>query len=112
MTIASPSGHARTPAPARRLAANHSTALPTLIAGNPADPVMLFIHGWPDSAALWVNHFEAFCLNQTSGHYCVALTWTNHHPDFPEVGCVSDSCRQTGSAINHVTMRPGARPCF
>ena len=68
------------------VAANHSTSLPILTLGNAKDPVMLFIHGWPDSAALWVNQFEAFCLPGAAlPHYCVAVTWTNCHPDLPTV---------------------------
>ena len=38
------------------IVANHSTPLPTLLLGDPARPPMLFIHGWPDSAALWSVH--------------------------------------------------------
>jgi pimeloyl-ACP methyl ester carboxylesterase len=99
------------------VAANHSTPLPILTLGDPRKPPMFFIHGWPDSAALWVNHFESFCLGPSAEFFCAAvrrhmvcspyllrerrgkletnpsalllrcmqLTWTNHHPDLPEV---------------------------
>ena len=44
---------------------------------------MVFIHGWPDSSALWANQFDHFCGNVSSEYYCVALSWFDFHPDVP-----------------------------
>jgi pimeloyl-ACP methyl ester carboxylesterase len=63
---------------------NHTRALPTLEMGDPANPPILFFHGWPDTAALWVNQFEHFCAPPHGKYFCVAPTLTNFHPDFPD----------------------------
>ena len=44
-----------------RVVANHSRSVPTLELGDPTMPALVFIHGWPDSSALWANQFESFC---------------------------------------------------
>merc|ERR1712216_101657 len=67
---------------ASSVVANHSRTLPTLELGDPSQPAMFFLHGWPDDAALWANQFEAFC-GPTGGFFCVAPTWWNYHPQFP-----------------------------
>lgn len=62
---------------------NHSRPAPTLEMGDPSTPAMFFFHGWPDTAALWVNQFEYFCAPPHGKYFCVAPTWMNFHPDFP-----------------------------
>ena len=62
-----------------RVVANHSGSLPTLTLGDPSDPAMFFLHGWPDNGAEWANLFGAFCEE----YFCVAPTLTNFHPDMP-----------------------------
>jgi pimeloyl-ACP methyl ester carboxylesterase len=63
---------------------NHSRPAPTLELGDPNKPAMLFFHGWPDNAALWVNQFEYFCAPPNGLFFCVAPTWINFHPDLPD----------------------------
>lgn len=56
---------------------------PTLELGDPAmQPAMLFLHGWPDTAAIWANQFEHFC-GPGKEFFCVAPSWIDFHPDFP-----------------------------
>lgn len=59
------------------------SGVPTLELGNPSAPPMVFFHGWPDTAALWANQFEKFCLGQDAPFFCVAPSWIDFHPDFP-----------------------------
>jgi len=59
------------------------SGVPTLELGNPSAPPMLFFHGWPDTAALWANQFEKFCLGKDAPFFCVAPSWIDFHPDFP-----------------------------
>lgn len=66
---------------------------PTLELGDPAtQPAMLFLHGWPDTAALWANQFERFC-GPDKEFFCVAPSWIDFHPDFPR----SDEAQPTWS---------------
>ncbi|KAK3252964.1 hypothetical protein CYMTET_37767 [Cymbomonas tetramitiformis] len=65
---------------ASQVLANHSRPLPTLELGDPSKPALFFIHGWPDSAAVWAAQFAHFCYD--GSYYCVAATWANFHPDF------------------------------
>ena len=71
------------PALRAQVVANHSRALPTLQLGNPAHPPMFFLHGWPDSAAVYANQFEHFCAPPHGTYFCVAPTWFDFHPDVP-----------------------------
>jgi pimeloyl-ACP methyl ester carboxylesterase len=64
-----------------KIVANHSRPLPTLELGDPAQPAMFFLHGWPDNGAEWANLFGAF----GEDYFCVATTMTNFHPDLPMV---------------------------
>lgn len=58
-----------------------NSTLPTIELGDAERPTILFIHGYPDNAAIWAHQFEHFCLH---GDYrCVAPTWYNAHPDLP-----------------------------
>lgn len=43
---------------------------------------MVFIHGWPDTSALWVNQFAEFCGDEKE-YFCVAPSWIDYHPDLP-----------------------------
>ena len=43
---------------------------------------MVFIHGWPDTSALWVNQFAEFCGDENE-YFCVAPSWIDYHPDLP-----------------------------
>ena len=54
---------------------------PTLELGDPSEkPVMLLIHGWPDTYALWANQFAHFCGD--GGEYaCVAPSLMDYNPD-------------------------------
>jgi pimeloyl-ACP methyl ester carboxylesterase len=63
---------------------NHTRPAPTLELGDPSKPPMFFFHGWPDTAALWVNQFEYFCAPPNGKYFCVAPTWMNFHPDLPD----------------------------
>ena len=57
--------------------------------GNPANPMLFFIHGWPDNASLWRRQFAAL----SEHYYCVAVTLPNFGAqavksggyDFPEL---------------------------
>jgi len=62
---------------------NHTRAVPTLELGDPSKPAMFFLHGWPDSSALWANQFDYFCGSSTSKYFCVAPSWFDYHPDVP-----------------------------
>ena len=62
--------------------ANHSRALPTLELGSPANAPLLFLHGWPDTAAMWANQMAALCYGPQARFYCLATTMTDFHPDF------------------------------
>ena len=64
--------------------ANHTRRVPTLELGDPTKSPLVFIHGWPDSSALWANQFDHFCGSAASSeYYCVALSWFDFHPDVP-----------------------------
>jgi len=55
---------------------------PTLEMGDPkTQPAMVFLHGWPDTAAIWANQFAEFCGDDK--YYCVAPSWIDYHPDYP-----------------------------
>ena len=62
---------------------NHSRTVPTLELGNAGKPPMVFLHGWPDTSALWANQFEHFCGGVASAFFCVALSLFDYHPDVP-----------------------------
>ena len=86
---------------------NHSRPLPTLELGNPSNPGLFFVHGWPDSGAEWAAQFAHFCY--TGKYYCVSVTWDNFHPDFPNAPESSltfvnqiDKIAATMSAVNMV----------
>jgi pimeloyl-ACP methyl ester carboxylesterase len=51
--------------------------------GHHDNPVLLFMHGWPDTGALWANQFEHFCAPPHGKYFCVAPTMSNFHPDVP-----------------------------
>lgn len=56
---------------------------PTLEMGDrETQPAMVFLHGWPDTSAIWANQFAEFC-GDYGGHFCVAPSWIDFHPDFP-----------------------------
>eukprot|EP00966_Prymnesium_polylepis_P167491 3872266-Prymnesium_polylepis.1 len=65
-----------------RVVANHTRTVPTLELGDRRKPAMVFLHGWPDSSALWANQFEYFC-DGGGKYYCVAPSWLDFHPDVP-----------------------------
>ena len=51
--------------------------LGTLEMGDPSHPPMMFLHGWPDTSALYANQFVAFCRQ----FYCISPSWIDFHPD-------------------------------
>jgi pimeloyl-ACP methyl ester carboxylesterase len=51
----------------------------TARAGNAANPLVVFIHGWPDSPALWVNQF----MGLSDQYHCVAVQLPNYLPALP-----------------------------
>lgn len=53
--------------------------LVTARAGDPANQMIVFIHGWPDNAALWVNQLLRFSRN----YYCVAVQLPNYLDALP-----------------------------
>lgn len=58
-------------------------ATPTLELGNPeTQQAMVFLHGWPDTSAVWANQFAAFC-GEAKTHFCVAPSLIDYHPDRP-----------------------------
>lgn len=70
---------------ASRIVSNSSVPSPVLTFGNSSKPPMVFINGWPQTAAIWVNQFEHFCDGESATHYCVALSFMNFEPDLPWV---------------------------
>lgn len=66
-----------------RVVANHSRILPTLELGDRTKPTLFFMHGWPDTSALWANQFEFFCDGPDAEYFCVAPSWFDFHPDVP-----------------------------
>ena len=46
--------------------------------GKVGNPVLIFIHGWPDSGSLWDNQVEYFSTN----YHCITVTL----PNFPGAG--------------------------
>ena len=70
--------------------ASHGRALPTLELGDAHKPALVFIHGWPDSAAEFAAQFGGFCYGPSAKYRCVAVTLVNLHPDFPNP-CLADS---------------------
>jgi len=56
---------------------------PTLELGDKdKQPAMVFLHGWPDTSALWANQFAEFC-GEDKEYFCVAPSWIDYHPDYP-----------------------------
>jgi len=56
---------------------------PTLELGNKdTQPAMVFLHGWPDTSAVWANQFAEFC-GEDNEYFCVAPSWIDFHPDYP-----------------------------
>ena len=56
---------------------------PTLELGDPsAKPVLFFLHGWPDTYAMWANQFAHFC-GEDGEYACVAASMMNYNPDVP-----------------------------
>lgn len=51
----------------------------TARAGDPANQMIVFIHGWPDTAALWVNQLLRF----SRMYYCVAVQLPNYLDALP-----------------------------
>ena len=76
--------------------ANHSSPAPTLSLGDPGNPALVFLHGWPDTAAMWANQFAAFCAGPEATYYCLATTMTDFHPDFPMVSTAPDRWSRLG----------------
>lgn len=79
-----------------RVIANHTSPAPTLSLGDPSRPALVFLHGWPDTAAMWANQFAAFCDGPDATHYCLATTMTDFHPDFPMVSTAPDRWSRLG----------------
>lgn len=55
--------------------------LRVLTLGKPSAPALVFLHGWPSTAALFANQFEYFCLS--GPFFCVSPAWIDFHPDVP-----------------------------
>merc|ERR1719424_1852828 len=51
----------------------------TVSAGDPSKPLVVFVHGWPDNAAIWVNQFM-FLAND---YRCVAVQLPNYLDALP-----------------------------
>ena len=56
--------------------------LQALTLGAQSAPALVFLHGWPSTAALFANQFEWFCLD--GRFFCVAPSWIDFHPDLAE----------------------------
>ena len=56
---------------------------PTLELGDENKPPMFFLHGWPDTAAVWANQFEHFCMGDDAPFYCVAPSWIVYKTQLP-----------------------------
>jgi len=55
--------------------------VPTLELGDPSrQPAMMFLHGWPDTSAVWANQMAAFC-GDDNDFFCVAPSWIDFDPD-------------------------------
>lgn len=54
---------------------NDSTSLPILEMGDRSKPALWFVHGFPDSAALWAPQFYHFCAPPHGEYHCIAVTW-------------------------------------
>jgi pimeloyl-ACP methyl ester carboxylesterase len=57
--------------------------------GKPDLPIMFFIHGWPDSEALWTEQIRYF----SGTHHCVSVT-------LPEFEVVAENYREHSTAPN------------
>jgi len=53
---------------------------PTLEMGDPSNPPIFFLHGYPDTSAMWANQFARFC-GDDGDFFCVAPSLQNYHPD-------------------------------
>merc|ERR1719397_671311 len=71
-----PSGNCKT---LRDAISPKNYTLPTLELGNKANPAILMLHGWPDTAAVWVMQMEEFCLK--GEYFCVVPSWIDFQPD-------------------------------
>ena len=76
--------------------ANHSRPLPTLEMGSPTKPALIFLHGWPDTAAMWANQFAHFCFGPNARFYCIGTTMDDFHPDFPVISADPDRWSRLG----------------
>ena len=68
---------------ASRIVSNVSLPSPVITLGDSSKPPMVFIHGWPQTPAVWVNQFEHFCDGEDASYYCVGLSFMNFEPDTP-----------------------------
>lgn len=71
----------------RAMRANYSfdnATLSTIELGDPSKPLMIFVHGWPDSPVEWINQMEYFCQPPHGRFYCVAPALPNFVPDAPD----------------------------
>ncbi len=50
-----------------------ASCMEVTVQGNPAQPLLFFIHGWPDNAGLWRKQFAAL----SEQFYCVAVSLPN-----------------------------------
>jgi pimeloyl-ACP methyl ester carboxylesterase len=73
--------------------------------GKPGNPLLFFIHGWPDTGALWKNQLDHFSRQ----YHCIAVTLPNFEGkmgdpwgyDFPELVDLITQTIQLGLAQGH-----------
>lgn len=68
---------------------NETTPLPILELGDKSKPGIVFLHGWPDSAAVWATQFYRFCAPPHGQYHCIAPNWfqgATNDPALTEAG--------------------------
>jgi len=63
----------------QKITFEYDGSMMTARAGDPANQMIVFIHGWPDTAALWVNQLLRF----SHTYYCVAVQLPNYLDALP-----------------------------
>ena len=57
---------------ARSISLPHGITLDGRVCGDPARPVLLFLHGFPEGAFIWDAQLAHFSQPEHGGYYCVA----------------------------------------
>lgn len=63
-----------------RYALPHGIELEARVAGCPDRPLLLFLHGFPESAFVWDDLLERFSRSEHGGYRCVAPCLREYPP--------------------------------